>query len=75
MPNARLRANAVKIIAKTLYNYVRFDKIFMLGTSGSMRDAVYDALGCKDKNMWRKLSGNQETGKTEERDLSPITAL
>ncbi|HEC24393.1 MAG TPA: TIGR02221 family CRISPR-associated protein [bacterium] len=64
-----------KIIAKALYNHVRFDKIFMLGTSKSMWDAVYEAFGGKDENMWCKLSGNQETGKIEERDLLPITAL
>ncbi|MFW0884301.1 TIGR02221 family CRISPR-associated protein [Candidatus Acidulodesulfobacterium sp. H_13] len=63
------------IIAKALYNHVHFDKIFMLGTSRSMWDAVYLAFGGKDENAWLELEGKQDAGGITEGDLSPITAL
>ncbi len=43
-----------KIIAKALYNHIKFDKIFMIGTSKSMWDAVYEAFDGKDENIQLK---------------------
>ncbi len=64
-----------KIIAKALYNHVKFDKIFMLGTSKSMWDAVYEAFGGKNENVWLELEDKQDAGAITEGDLFSITEL
>ncbi len=62
------------IIAKALYNHIKFDKIFMIGTSKSMWDAVYDAFGGKDE-LSLKLYSKQDNGEILESDLLPIIEI
>ncbi|WP_419315681.1 FAD:protein FMN transferase [Candidatus Acidulodesulfobacterium sp. H_13] len=82
MPNARLRANAVKIIAKTLYNYVRFDKIFMLGTSGLLdpldRNKIIKVIRLTNSSV--ETSANYENhffykGKSYGHIMNPATGM
>ncbi len=64
-----------KIIAKALYSHVKFDKIFMIGTSKSMWDAVYEAFGGKDEEMQLELYDKQKRGEIVENNLNLITSL
>ncbi len=61
-----------KIIAKALYNHIKFDKIFMIGTSRSMWDAVYETFDGKDEDLQFRLYAKQEKGSLEKSDLRTI---
>ncbi len=64
-----------KIIAKALYNHIKFDKIFMIGTSKSMWDAVYEVFGGKDEDLQLSLYAKQEKGSLEKSDLLAIETV
>ena len=61
-----------RFIAKALYNHIKFDRIFMIGTCRSMWDVVYEAFGGKDEDLQFKLYDKQEKGSLEKSDLQVI---